>query len=160
MRDDVLTGTLLSPIGKIIVQASGKGVTYIGFADDDTSSDLSDPTSDIIDEALRQLDEYFAGSRKIFDIPLDLKGTDFQLACWKALLDIPYGKTSSYGEIASATGHPRAARAVGGANNKNPISIVVPCHRVIGANGKLVGYGGGMWRKEWLLEHERKRCLS
>lgn len=160
MRDDIFTGELLSPIGKVAVKASDKGVTYIGFADDVASSDISSPTSDIIDEALRQLDEYFAGSRKTFDLPLDLNGTEFQIACWKALLDIPYGKTASYGEIASVTGHPRAARAVGGANNKNPISIVVPCHRVIGANGKLVGYGGGMWRKEWLLEHERKRCLS
>ena len=103
-----------------------------------------------------QLEDYFLGKRKSFDIPLDLQGTDFQKQVWQALIQIPYGKTCSYKELAQAIENPKAIRAVGGANNKNPVSIIVPCHRVIGANRKLVGYAGGLDRKEALLALEQK----
>lgn len=104
--------------------------------------------------AREQLEQYFAGERSEFDIPLDLRGSEFQRSVWDALLTIPYGETRSYGEIAKQIGRPDRARAVGSANGRNPVSIVVPCHRVIGADGSLVGYGGGLERKRWLLEHE------
>lgn len=111
--------------------------------------------TELILECKKQLEEYFAGKRKIFDLPLAPKGTEFQQKVWKALQEIPYGETRTYGEIAAAIGNPKAARAVGMANNKNPIGIIIPCHRVVGANGKLVGYAGGMEKKEFLLELER-----
>ena len=103
-----------------------------------------------------QLDEYFAGKRKVFDIPLNLCGTKYQKKVWNVLTTIPYGETRSYKDIAAITGNKKASRAVGGANNKNQIAIRVPCHRVIGANGKLTGYAGGLDKKKWLLEHESK----
>jgi methylated-DNA-[protein]-cysteine S-methyltransferase len=103
-----------------------------------------------------QLDEYFAGARRTFALPLAAQGTAFQRAVWASLVEIPYGATRSYGELASALGKPSASRAVGAANGRNPISIVVPCHRVIGANGALTGYAGGEERKRWLLQHEAR----
>jgi methylated-DNA-[protein]-cysteine S-methyltransferase len=106
-------------------------------------------------EAARQLGEYFAGKRTAFDLPLAPRGTEFQMEDWKALQDIPYGETRSYSDIARAIGRPKAVRAVGMANNRNPISIIIPCHRVIGADGSLVGYGGGLELKKALLELER-----
>lgn len=112
--------------------------------------------TDLIQIVTRQLDEYFVGRRKSFDIPLDLRGTDFQRSVWSALCDIPYGETRTYGEIAAATGHPKAYRAVGMANHKNPIGIIVPCHRVIGADGRLTGYAGGLPMKQALLAMERE----
>lgn len=108
----------------------------------------------VIKEAFRQLSEYFSGKRKVFNLPLLLKGTDFQKQVWQALLKIPFGETRSYKQIAEAIGNPKAVRAVGMANNKNPLLIVVPCHRVIGANGKLVGYAVGLDKKEYLLRLE------
>lgn len=111
--------------------------------------------TEILLSAKKQLEEYFAAIRKNFDLPLKLKGTPFQLLVWEQLKQIPYGETRSYGEIAKAIGNPKASRAVGGANNKNPIGIIVPCHRVIGANGKLVGYAGGLDVKEKLLMLEK-----
>jgi len=108
----------------------------------------------LIQEAFRQLTEYLKGKRKAFELPLNPKGTDFQKRVWRALCEIPYGETRSYKQIAEAIGNPKAVRAVGMANNRNPITIVVPCHRVIGANGKLVGYGGGLEMKEFLLRLE------
>ena len=105
-------------------------------------------------ETIRQLEEYFAGIRKEFDIPLSMKGTEFQMEDWKALCTIPYGETRTYGQIAAQIGRPKASRAVGMANHNNPISVIVPCHRVIGAGGKLVGYGGGLDVKEALLTLE------
>lgn len=110
----------------------------------------------LIKEAAKQLNEYLGGKRRVFDIPLALEGTPFQKAVWKALTDIPYGETRSYREIAESIGQPKACRAVGMANNKNPAAIFVPCHRVIGSNGKLVGYAGGMDVKEKLLALERQ----
>jgi methylated-DNA-[protein]-cysteine S-methyltransferase len=105
-------------------------------------------------DARRQVGEYFDGTRTRFDLAIEPSGTDFQLTVWRALLDIPYGETISYGELARRTGRPAAARAVGAANGRNPISVVVPCHRVIGGDGTLTGYGWGTDRKKWLLDHE------
>ena len=121
-----------------------------------TDAPIGGTPSPLSDEAARQLKEYFAGERKSFDLPLEAHGTAFQEKVWAALRDIPYGKTCSYGDIARAIGNEKACRAVGGANNKNPLCIVVPCHRVVGANGKMVGYGGGLDMKTLLLELERK----
>lgn len=109
----------------------------------------------IIKESFRQITEYLKGERKVFDLPLRMKGTDFQKWVWTALLDIPYGETRSYKQIAVAIGNPKGMRAVGMANNRNPLLIVVPCHRVIGANGSLVGYGEGLEMKEFLLRLEK-----
>ena len=113
----------------------------------------------LIKEAHQQLSEYLKGERKSFDLPLRMKGTDFQQRVWNALLDIPYGETRSYKQIAEAIGNPKAVRAVGMANNRNPLLIVVPCHRVIGVNGKLVGYGAGIEKKEFLLRLESRGGL-
>jgi methylated-DNA-[protein]-cysteine S-methyltransferase len=107
-------------------------------------------------ETARQLDEYFRGERREFDLSLRLEGTPFQVAAWKALLEIPFGQTRSYGEQARAMGRPSATRAVGGANGRNPFTILVPCHRVVGSDGRLTGYGGGLPVKRWLLEHEAR----
>jgi len=109
----------------------------------------------LIQNVVAQIKEYFAGKRKQFKLPLDMHGTEFQMAVWQALQKIPYGETRSYKEIAVSIGRPKAVRAVGMANNRNPISIIVPCHRVIGQDGKLVGYGGGLLLKQFLLELER-----
>ncbi len=112
----------------------------------------------LIGKCLNQLEEYFDGKRKTFSIPVKLEGTPFQIKVWEALQEIPYGETRTYGEIARATGSPKAARAVGMANNKNPVCIIVPCHRVIGADGSLVGYAWGLEMKERLLELERENA--
>ena len=109
----------------------------------------------VLEEAARQLAAWFAGERTTFDLPMRPRGTPFQLAVWRALREIPYGETRSYRDIAAGLGQPKAVRAVGAANGRNPLSIVVPCHRVIGASGALTGYAGGMERKRWLLGHER-----
>ena len=114
------------------------------------------PQTPLLQEAAHQLSAYFAGTLREFRLPLRLKGSAFQLQCWQALCAIPYGETISYGEQARRIGRPGAARAVGGANHRNPISIVIPCHRVIGANGALTGYGGGVDKKQWLLDHEKQ----
>lgn len=113
----------------------------------------------ILKKCLKQIDEYFRGKRRTFSLNLHLQGTDFQKKVWRRLIKIPFGKTVSYKDIAVRIGNIRAVRAVGNANNKNSIAIIVPCHRVIGSNGSLVGYGGGLWRKKWLLKHE-KNLLS
>jgi O-6-methylguanine DNA methyltransferase len=107
-------------------------------------------------ECLQQMTEYFKGRHQKFSVPLILEGTEFQKAVWRQLQKIPFGRTASYGDVARAVGSPRAFRAVGNANNKNPIPLIIPCHRVIGSDGKLVGFGGSIWRKEWLLEHEKR----
>jgi methylated-DNA-[protein]-cysteine S-methyltransferase len=111
-------------------------------------------TKDGFEEAISQLEGYFSGTLQKFDLPLSLEGTGFQKQVWAGLLKIPYGETISYGELARSVGRPSASRAVGLANGRNPLAIIVPCHRVIGANGSLVGYGGGLDRKVWLLQHE------
>jgi methylated-DNA-[protein]-cysteine S-methyltransferase len=115
----------------------------------------SNYSNSLLKKAIKQLDEYFSGQRIEFDLPLQFSGTEFQKEVWKALINIPYGETRSYKDIAIEIGNPKACRAVGGANNKNPIILICPCHRVIGASGKLVGYGGGMDMKEYLLNLEK-----
>ena len=149
---------LESPIGRVFVQADGEAVTGLylpghkgwagGPADGSRRSDQS------LKSVRTQLAEYFAGERQEFDVPLKSTGTPFQERVWRALLEIPYGTTISYAELARRVGQPTASRAVGAANGRNPISILVPCHRVVGANGQLTGYGGGLEAKRWLLEWE------
>ena len=109
----------------------------------------------VLQSCLSELDLYFAGKLKNFTVPIKLTGTDFRMRCWEALRTIPYGETISYGQLAKKVGNPKASRAVGGANHHNPIAVIVPCHRVIGADGSLTGFGGGLYKKEFLLELER-----
>ena len=146
-----------SAIGPLEVVGNQKGILTIIFGADEFETDRNMPAP--MAECLRQLTEYFKGRRQKFSIPLLLEGTDFQKAVWQQLQKIPFGQTASYGDVARAVGRPRAFRAVGNANNKNPIPLIIPCHRVIGSDGKLVGFGGGIWRKEWLLEHEQNQCI-
>ena len=114
----------------------------------------TDGSNEVLRRTSDQLGEYFEGDRRVFDLPLELRGTEFQREAWQALADIPYGETSTYGKQAVAIGRPRAIRAVGSANGRNPLSIVLPCHRIVGANGKLTGFAGGLDTKRWLLVHE------
>lgn len=151
--------TMASPVGTLTLVASGKGLAAILWENDDparvplgTLTENGDEP--ILLETERQLNEYFSGKRKTFSIPLDFNGTDFQKGVWNALLTIPYGETRSYGEIAVQLGNPKAVRAVGAANGRNPISILAPCHRVIGSNGKLTGFAGGLEAKSLLLKLE------
>ncbi len=130
-------------------------VTFFKKIHDTCIHDFGAKTS-FSDEAYGQLCEYLSGKRKFFDIPYTLEGTEFQKKVWKALCDIPYGEVCSYKDIAVAVGNPKASRAIGMANNKNPITVIVPCHRVIGSSGKLVGYAGGLEMKEYLLAMEAK----
>lgn len=143
-----------SPIGCLRVSGSEKWVQAVEFCDKPEAE--AGPVPDCLRLACRQLQEYFQGQRQKFEVPLSLRGTPFQKRVWAALRKVPFGRTVSYGGIARAIGRPYSGRAVGGANHHNPVAIIVPCHRVIGHNGRLVGYGGGLWRKQWLLDHERK----
>jgi len=153
--------TIDSPAGALKLVASEKGLAALLFREDDPSLApltplVERPNDPILLETERQLGQYFAGTRKQFTVPLDFNGTEFQKRVWEALLTIPFGETRSYGEIARQLGNPTASRAVGAANGRNPISIIAPCHRVIGSNGKLTGYGGGLDVKEMLLSLEAK----
>ena len=155
-----------SPLGLLFLAHSGRGLRYLDYMDRRSlkrtigihEPDLPDATWEPslleLKPVVEQLDAFFSGTLRKFSLKLDPEGTPFQHAVWRTLLDIPFADTRSYGEIARAIGQPRSARAVGLANNQNPIAIVVPCHRVIGAGGSLVGYGGGVHRKKWLLQHE------
>ncbi len=146
-----------SPVGRLLLAGTARALTHISFQDG-RHPIKPDPRWTYADgpfqQPIRQLKEYFSGKRKTFRIRLAPQGTPFQLKVWQALRAIPYGHTTSYGQIAKAIGKPRAARAIGAANGRNPLSIIVPCHRVIGSNGQLVGYGGGLSIKEALLTHE------
>ena len=147
--------TMPSPVGELLLQSNGRSLTSISFAPFETPPWQADPTDPVLSTARRQLDEYFAGSRREFDLPVSAAGTPFQQRVWDALRAIPYGRTESYGDVARRLGLPAgASRAVGVANGRNPIPIVVPCHRVIGHNGTLTGYAGGLRRKEVLLHLE------
>lgn len=149
--------TVDSPIGELTVVAEDGalvGLYMTGHRPTPDPESFGERVDDALPAATAQLAEYFAGERTAFDLPLAPRGTAFQQAVWAALRDIPYGETRSYGELAAALGRPGASRAVGLANGRNPISIVVPCHRVVGAGGKLTGYAGGMERKSWLLALE------
>ena len=155
-----------SPVGALNVAATEDGICWLDFADKSTAdkhfksfvkklkASIAQNNNLHINELETQLKEYFEGKRKEFTIPLIIVGTPFQKKVWAALQDIPYGATRSYKEQSTAIGMPKAVRAVANANGRNPISIVIPCHRVIGSNGTLTGYGGGLWRKKFLLELE------
>lgn len=142
-------------LGKVYVGEEDGEIILTTF-DKGEVEESEEGSTEILEEAEKQILEYFKGKRKEFRLPLKLKGTDFQKRVWKALEEIPYGETRSYQEIAEAVHSPKAFRAVGNANNKNPISIIIPCHRVIGKSGKLVGYGGGLDKKEYLLHLEEQ----
>lgn len=142
---------LTTPIGLIELCAGDKSLRAVEFVDHPRH--LSRTTS-LLEEAAAQLNGYFHEERHRFDLPLALDGTDFQVAVWQELLKIPYGCAVSYRDVARRVGRPKAVRAVGAANARNPIAVIVPCHRVIGANGNLTGYASGLWRKAWLLQHE------
>jgi methylated-DNA-[protein]-cysteine S-methyltransferase len=142
-----------SPIGLIEISGNEEGIATLYFVDERKHNSAKVHSS--LKEAIYQLEEYFKGLRQDFGLKLNPKGTDFQKKVWDQLLKLPFGRTVSYLDISKMLGDANATRAVGNANGSNPISIVVPCHRVIGVNGKLVGYGGGLWRKEWLLNHEK-----
>jgi len=140
-----------SPIGLIELGATEEALALLYFVEEPRHD--SESTA-ILETTQQQLTEYFARTRQDFDLPLLFLGTEFQQRVWRQLLTVPYSKTESYQAIANALGNPKAVRAVGAANGQNPISIIAPCHRIIGSNGRLIGYGGGLWRKEWLLKHE------
>lgn len=151
-----------SPVGTLKLIASDKGLTAILWQDDDPKRIRLQPVKEglkhpVLLEAERQLKQYFAGKLKTFTLPLDFVGTEFQKKVWAALLTIPFGETRSYGEIAKQIGNPKAVRAVGAANGKNPLSIIAPCHRVIGANGTLTGFAGGLEIKAYLLKLESQQ---
>lgn len=150
--------TIDSPIGLLTLAGSGPTLQHLRMVDQTYEPDRGDWVRDdtVFAAAVEQLQAYFAGDLTSFDLDLELVGTDFQRRVWAALLTIPYGQTASYGQIAAQIGSPAASRAVGLANGHNPISIIVPCHRVVGANGSLTGYGGGLDRKRTLLDLERK----
>ena len=156
--------TMPSPVGDLLLTAVDEGLTRVWFEEHRYGGSIraewlhadaaGERAARTLGDARAQLDEYFAGERTTFDLPLAASGTPFQERVWAALRTIPFGHTTSYGELAKRLGEPKAVRAVGSANGHNPISIIVPCHRVIGARGDLTGFGGGIERKRWLLEHE------
>ena len=145
-----------SPIGWIEIETSEEAILSIIFVDE---RKVQTEHPEIMVNAISQLDEYFKGTRMQFDLKCEISGTAFQEKVWKQLLEISYGETTSYNEIAKAVGSEKAARAIGNTNGKNRISIVYPCHRVIGSNGSLTGYAGGLERKKWLLEHEKTTMI-
>ena len=148
-----------APFGTLQLYASDHGLRAVVWPNEHGDRlALGDAVSvadhPVLDATVAQLDEYFAGTRTEFDLPLDPRGTDFQLAAWRALADIPYGETATYAEQAARIGRPTAVRAVGAANGRNPLSIVLPCHRVVGSDGSLTGFAAGLDAKRWLLNHE------
>jgi methylated-DNA-[protein]-cysteine S-methyltransferase len=152
--EDIFEIGYLSPLGPLRILGRASVVLEVEFCKTEIASN-DDPLPKMLLACRSQLDEYFRGKRKIFDLKLVPRGTAFQKMVWRQLLRIPYGETRSYKDIARDVGNSRAVRAVGMANARNPISIIIPCHRVIGIKGDLVGYGGELWRKQWLLDHER-----
>lgn len=152
-----------SPIGKLEINAGTAGIQSILFIEKKEqaipqvipTNSVDQNMPDALQQCVVQLDEYFLGKRTEFDVPLAPQGTGFQKRVWEALREIPLGQISTYKKIAQNVDLPKGAQAIGGANGQNPISIIVPCHRVIGSNGTLTGYAGGLWRKEWLLQHEK-----
>jgi methylated-DNA-[protein]-cysteine S-methyltransferase len=151
LKMNLVLAYIQSPVGTLEISGSENGIRSILFLDDKREQT---PVPACLQECVNQLNEYFAGKRKRFDLKLDPRGTDFQLRVWAKLQQIPFGKTITYLDLARMTGSETHTRAVGNANGKNKINIVIPCHRVIGSNGKLTGYGGGVWRKEILLKME------
>jgi len=160
------TTTMSSPVGELRLIAGDNGLRAILWGAEDAEriasidgADLVEESTPVLDAAVSQLAEYFAGTRRHFDLPLDPAGTPLQQSAWMVLRTIPYGETISYGQQARQLGDPNKARAVGAANGKNPLSIVVPCHRVVGSNGHLTGFAGGLDVKSWLLDHEHQPRL-
>jgi methylated-DNA-[protein]-cysteine S-methyltransferase len=160
------TITMESPVGELRLIAGDRGLRAILWGAEDIAriawidrDDIVDGRTAVLDQAISQLEEYFDGTRRDFDLPLDPLGTPFQQSVWMVLRTIPYGRTISYGQQALQLGDPKKARAVGAANGKNPLSIVVPCHRVIGSSGHLTGFAAGLDVKSWLLDHERQLRL-
>ena len=155
-----------TPVGDLTLIASDQGLRAILWPKESArragiaERPRRGPDHRILKQTAAQLDEYFAGTRRSFDIPLDLEGTRFQVAAWRALASIPFGGTTSYGQQAAALGIPTAARALGAANRANPVCIVLPCHRVIGADGSLTGFAGGLPTKQWLLDHEARVLMA
>lgn len=143
-----------SPIGLIEITASDSGLLSVSFRDEMEEINTSTPANDITKQTAEYLAAYFAGNCQTFDVPLAPVGTAFQQQVWKELVKVPFGKTDTYSSIAHKLNNPLSVRAVGAANGKNPIAIIVPCHRIIGASGHLTGYAGGLWRKEFLLNLE------
>lgn len=147
---------LTTPLGTVCIWADEQGICEITFENKAKSSKKTtlESLSPLLKTAIQQLEAYFSGNLREFDLPLHPQGTDFQQRVWNSLLEIPYGETRSYLEQAKTLGNVKAIRAVASANGKNPLSIIIPCHRVIGSDGSLTGYASGIWRKKWLLEHE------
>lgn len=149
-----------TPVGKLLIAGDENGLRHVSFEKSHYSAPITSPGDDWernarpFREPIRQLKAYFSGKLRAFDLPLAAEGTEFQRRVWKALCTVPYGVTASYGEVAKSVGNPAASRAVGLANGRNPIAIIVPCHRIIGSSGKLVGYGGGLHHKQTLLRLE------
>jgi len=161
MNETHFSTVMPSPVGDLTIVATDRGLRAILWpGDDDARVALPETTPDprrdhpVLAATVAQLGEYFAGARTTFDLPLDLRGTDFQVASWRALAEIPFGATTTYGDQARRLGRPAAARAVGAATGRNPVSIVLPCHRVVGSDGSLTGFAGGLDTKAWLLGHE------
>lgn len=155
---------LPSPVGRLTLVAGDAGLCAVLWEDDKPGrvvlGEMGEaPGHAVLDQAEAELSDYFVGHRTTFDVPLDFHGTDFQISVWQALTQIPFGETRSYGDIARQLGNPAAVRAVGAANGRNPVSIIAPCHRVIGASGKLTGFAGGLEAKAWLLRHETRGTL-
>ncbi|MEJ7590230.1 MAG: methylated-DNA--[protein]-cysteine S-methyltransferase [Planctomycetaceae bacterium] len=149
-----------TPVGRLLIAGDDQGLRHVSFGESHFSAPETTPRDDWefnekrLKEAVRQLKAYFSRKLQTFDLPLAAEGTDFQRRVWKALCKIRYGETASYGDIAKSVGNPAASRAIGMANGRNPIAIIVPCHRIIGSSGKMVGYGGGLYHKQTLLQLE------
>jgi methylated-DNA-[protein]-cysteine S-methyltransferase len=157
MTLQIVQTTMTTPLGPLRLLATDRGLRGIYFEGHKGAPESvlpSEPNHPVLSATVQQLEEYFAGRRRDFALPLDAQGTDFQRRVWRGLRDIPFGRTSTYGDLARLLDSPGGSRAVGAANGRNPLSIVVPCHRVVGGNGKLTGYAGGLTAKEWLLRHE------
>lgn len=160
-EQQLIRDELVTPVGRLTLIADTENVLFVGLPrsrQPDWLAQADDGASPVLRETKDQLTAWFDGRLREFDLPLKLSGTSFQRAVWDGLQQIGYGRTASYGELAQDIGRPRAVRAVGAANGANPVSIVVPCHRVIGSNGRLTGYGGGMAAKRWLLAHEQEHA--
>ena len=155
---NIFYGKIETPIGWMLITADETSLFSVDFVEEEPAQICTDTT--LIIRTKQQLNDYFSGFLTQFDLPCTLSGTDFQKQVWNGLIQIPYGRTWSYGDLARFIERPKACRAVGGANHNNQFSIIIPCHRVIGANGKMVGYGGGLWRKIWLLDFENKHLVK
>jgi methylated-DNA-[protein]-cysteine S-methyltransferase len=161
MNDTILSTRITSPIGTLTLTSNGSALTRLSIAnaEDIADTDLPSERDAVLAAAREQLDAYFDMRLMQFDLPLEPHGTEFQQRVWESLRVIPFGETISYAELARRVGNPKAVRAVGAANGRNPLMIIVPCHRVIGADGSLTGFGGGIERKRWLLDHETRARL-